>query len=374
MPSYQIKNSSTVYPLVFFMVDSADHITGKTGLTVTVTLSKAGGAFASPSGAVSEIANGWYKVAGNATDSNTNGPLALHATATGADPSDTLYEVVAVDPQDAVRLGLSALPNAAAEAAGGLYTRGTGAGQINQDANGRIDANLKAILGTVLTETSGQIAAAFKKFFDKASPTGTINSIPDAVAGAASGLAIVGSNMGTATSVSGAVGSVTGNVGGNVTGSVGSVTGNVGGNVTGSVGSVVGLTASNLDAAVSTRLAAGSYTAPDNATISAIAGYVDTEVAAIKAKTDNLPASPAATADIPTAAQNAAALLDLSDGIETSITPRQAMRLILAALAGKLSGAGGTTITIRNVGDSKNRITATVDSSGNRSAVTTDGT
>lgn len=40
--------------------------------------------------------------------------------------------------------------------------------------------------------------------------------------------------------VVGAVGSVTGNVGGNVTGSVGSVVGNVGGNVTGSVGSVVG--------------------------------------------------------------------------------------------------------------------------------------
>jgi hypothetical protein len=42
--------------------------------------------------------------------------------------------------------------------------------------------------------------------------------------GAASGIAIVGSNMGTATSVSGAVGSVTGNVGGNVVGSVASVT------------------------------------------------------------------------------------------------------------------------------------------------------
>jgi hypothetical protein len=41
-------------------------------------------------------------------------------------------------------------------------------------------------------------------------------------------------------SVTGAVGSVTGSVGGNVTGSVGSVVGSVGGNVTGSVGSVVG--------------------------------------------------------------------------------------------------------------------------------------
>lgn len=44
----------------------------------------------------------------------------------------------------------------------------------------------------------------------------------------------------TVSAVSGAVGSVTGNVGGNVVGTVASVTGNVGGNVTGSVGSVTG--------------------------------------------------------------------------------------------------------------------------------------
>ena len=46
-----------------------------------------------------------------------------------------------IDLSDAVRLGLTALPNAAAEAAGGLYTRGSGAGQINQAANGMIDTN-----------------------------------------------------------------------------------------------------------------------------------------------------------------------------------------------------------------------------------------
>lgn len=111
-----------------------------------------------------------------------------------------------------------------------------------------------------------------------------------------------------------------------------------------------------------------------NTKLDTIDDFLDTEVAAIKAKTDNLPAAPAATGDVPTAAANAAALMDLSNGIETSITPRQALRLILAASAGKLSGAATTTVTIRNVGDSKNRITATVDSDGNRSAVTVDAT
>lgn len=70
----------------------------------------------------------------------------------------------------------------------------------------------------------------------------------------------------------------------------------------------------------------------------------------------------------------AGALLDLGNGVESTITLRQALRLMLAASAGKVSGAAGTTVTIRNVGDTKNRIVATVDASGNRTAVTTDGT
>jgi len=100
MPSYQIKLASTAYPLVFLMVDSSDHITGKTGLAPTVKLGKAGAAGGAPAGAVSEIdatnMPGWYKVAGNATDSGTLGPLVLHATAAGADPCDVLYEVSAI--------------------------------------------------------------------------------------------------------------------------------------------------------------------------------------------------------------------------------------------------------------------------------------
>jgi hypothetical protein len=96
-------------------------------------------------------------------------------------------------------------------------------------------------------------------------------------------------------------------------------------------------------------------------------------VTAIQAKTDALPASPAATGDIPTAAQNADALLDRANGIEVGLTPRQALRLIAAALAGELSGAATTTITIRNaVAGSKDRIVATVDPDGNRSALVYD--
>lgn len=60
--------------------------------------------------------------------------------------------------------------------------------------------------------------------------------------------------------------------------------------------------------------------------------------------------------------------------VEGAYTAVQYLRLAIAALAGKLSGAATTTVTIRNTGDSKDRITATVDADGNRSAVTLDGT
>lgn len=102
-----IKQSSTSRSLVFLMVDSTNHILGKTGLSPTVTISKNGASFVSPSGAISEIGNGLYRVAGNATDSNTLGSLILHAEASGADPCDIEFEVVAFDPQSSTSLGLS---------------------------------------------------------------------------------------------------------------------------------------------------------------------------------------------------------------------------------------------------------------------------
>lgn len=67
----------------------------------------------------------------------------------------------------------------------------------------------------------------------------------------------------------------------------------------------------------------------------------------------------------------AASLMDNND-IESGYSLREALRLILASVAGKLSGAGTATITIRNVPDDKDRIVATVDSNGNRTSVTYD--
>lgn len=133
------------------------------------------------------------------------------------------------------------------------------------------------------------------------------------------------------------VASTTNITAGTITTVSGNVNGNVGGNVTGSVGSVA-----------AGGIAAASFAA--NAV----------NAAALAADAAN---------------EIADALLDRADAVETGLTPRQEMRLTAAASAGKLSGAATTSVVIRNaVADSKDRITATVDASGNRTAVTTDVT
>jgi hypothetical protein len=64
----------------------------------------------------------------------------------------------------------------------------------------------------------------------------------------------------------------------------------------------------------------------------------------------------------------------LDEVIEGTLTMRQALRVYLAALAGKSAGGGTTTITFQNLAGDDDRITATVDADGNRSAVTLDVT
>jgi hypothetical protein len=63
----------------------------------------------------------------------------------------------------------------------------------------------------------------------------------------------------------------------------------------------------------------------------------------------------------------------LDEIFEGTLTVLQGLRLFLSVLAGKSAGGGGATITMRDNADSKDRITATVDANGNRTAMTLDG-
>jgi spore maturation protein SpmB len=76
-----------------------------------------------------------------------------------------------------------------------------------------------------------------------------------------------------------------------------------------------------------------------------------------------------------TAAQTEAAVMDTASGIETGLTFRQSLRIASAVLFGRRSGTGtGTEVFNAAVTNAKPRVTGTIDGSGNRTNVTTDGT
>lgn len=460
---YPIQNGNTTRPLLFLMVQSSDHLTGITGATPTVTLSKNGAAFAAPAGAVTEVGNGWYKLAANATDAGTNGPLLLHATAASADPTDDRFDVVSYNPDDAVRLGLTALPNVASGSAGAIPTTGTGANQINvasgavtvgtnNDKTGySLAANQHVIVdsGTVTTLTNlpsipanwltaaGIAASALNgkgdwllasNYTAPLSSSATASAVWDALT---SGHAVTGS-FGllvatdldatvssrlaasgytaplTATQVENAVWNATeashltaGTTGAalNAAGSAGDpwATTLPGSYIAGQAGYIVG---HNLDAAVSTRMATFIYTAPDNADIAAIAAKLpansiadETLVinatnaimaavgspmqagAAVELATSQPNYAPAKAGDamsLTTAERTAVAnaLLDLADAIETGITPRTAIKGMVAALFGLTGTAGQNPEVYENPAGTATRLTVANDSSGNRTAVT----
>ena len=86
---------STARSVVVLMIDASDHVTGKTGLTLTINASKNGAAFATITPTVTELAYGFYTLALTTSQTDTLGDLALHVTATGADPTDQVWQVVA---------------------------------------------------------------------------------------------------------------------------------------------------------------------------------------------------------------------------------------------------------------------------------------
>lgn len=335
-------------------VDSA---TGgiKSGVTWTVRRC-IDGTFAAGGGTVTEDGTtGWYKYAMSQADTNGNN-IGFNFTGTGAIPQTVNIITTAADPTDAVRLGLTALPNANAEAAGGLYTRGTGAGQINQPADGQVDVNAVKVGGT--TQTAGDIIADTNDIqarLPAALVSGRIDSSVGAMAANVLTSTAINDDAITDAKVASdvTIASVTGSVG-SVTAGVTVATNN---DKTGyslsaaavqaiwdaltsaltTAGSIGKWILDKLDVVVSTRLAAASYTAPLDAAgtrsaiglasanldtqLSTIDDFLDTEIAAIKAKTDNLPSDPADASDIAAAFGTVNSSLST---IDTGVTAIQA--------------------------------------------------
>ena len=185
---------------------------------------------------------------------------------------------------------------------------------------------------------------------------------------------MVGDPANRATNTSGrelgvaADGDLSGTVDGNVGGSVGSVTGNVGGNVTGSVGSVAtgGIAAASFAAGAidASAIAANAIGASEIAD-----GAIDAATFAAGAITASVIATGAIDAD----ALAGDAVDEIWDEVmEGTTTARQSIRLANSANGAIVAGAATTTVTIRDLADSKDRVTATVDANGNRTAVALD--
>lgn len=269
---------STARNLHVFMTDSSDHVTGKTGLTLTIKASKDGAAFATITPTVTELESGWYSLALTTTHTNTLGDFSLHVTSSGADPTDLVRQVVSLLPGDAVTL------------------------------SGDFTSTMKTSIGTA-------VAAS-------------------------------------------AVASVTGNVGGNVVGSVASVTARV--------------TANTDQLAGQTVTAAAGVTFPTS-----VASPTNITAASGVALTSAYdPAKTAAQAGdamaLTSGERTTLAGVVWASVIEGTTTALQMMRGFAAALLGKASGLATSTAKFRDTGDSKDRISATVDADGNRSAVTLD--
>ena len=196
---------STVYPLMVFVTSSSDHITGATGATLTITASAAGGAFAAITPAVTELGNGWYSLALTTAHTATLGDLAIHANASGADPTDLICQVVAYDSQ-ATSLGLSLVKTTNITGFNDLAATAIVSGGAITTSGGAAAANITQINGGAATAV-GSVPVNLSQALN--APR-TLDTVPDAsltlndalhaaIAGAAGQESVVGTAFTVAT-------------------------------------------------------------------------------------------------------------------------------------------------------------------------------
>ncbi len=175
-----------------------------------------------------------------------------------------------------------------------------------------VQADLTHVMGTILTEgAGGRLAAALIKLLDVATPVFTAESVDQT----GDSYGRIGANGAGLSNIN--LPNQTMDITGSLSGSVGSVVGAVG-SVTGAVGSVTG--------------AVGSVTAGVTLTGATIDSVWD-------------------------------------EVMEVGITARQSLRVSNSFLAGETNGGGTVTVRFRDLADTLNRITMTVDGDGDRSGV-----
>lgn len=264
---------SQAYTRSFKMIDSTDHFSKKTGLTCTVNLSKAGGAFGVAGGSVVEVAQGWYVVNLNTTDTNTLGDLLYYITAAGADDTDFSDQVVVSNLNDTIPVNVVQFVGGTAGVGGAgrpfVFVVGGTCGSVT-GAVGSVTGAVGSVTGSVNSVTTGVTVTTNNDktgYFVVGGTTGVVGSVTGAVGSVTSGVTVSTNNDktgyfvvgGTTGVVTNYVQAVAGGTVGRVTVTVASLTanadktgyslvdpqtfsltGNITGNVSGSVGSVTG--------------------------------------------------------------------------------------------------------------------------------------
>lgn len=87
-------NLSQQQAITFVMINSAGNEVAGLADTFSLSISKAGGAFAPSSGSKAEMGSGWYKYTLSAAETNTIGPLSIVVTGAGCIQQNLEYVVV----------------------------------------------------------------------------------------------------------------------------------------------------------------------------------------------------------------------------------------------------------------------------------------
>lgn len=316
MQLFQLNQTST--PITFEMRSSSSGLLVD-GLSPTVRLSKNGGAFAASSGSPGAMSIGGYSISISATDFNTLGPLKLLATAANCITTVKDMFVVGYSPT----IGL---PSIAPGLSGGMLV-GSGTGTVVLTTGGVASANVTQWNSTAIAtpDTAGY-------------PKVTIKS------GTGTGEVSLSSGMVKATDSSGA----------NVA-------------TAASIPTLAGI-ASTVAANVPTNASIASTVSSIITSDHGIGNYATATALATAQSTINTLAT---TTQL---GQSAAALLAASWGsgstANTSLTRDRVLEAIAGACCAIITGAGTTTNSVKHLNSTAANLTITVDSSGNRSAVT----
>ncbi len=342
-------------------LDATDGVTEETGLGSPPTeLSKDGGAFAAgPTG--THDAEGWYSVALTATHTNTRGSLVIksHDAATHL-PVWHEFQVMPADIYDALVSGTEKMPSDVLRILGS-FTSATDFKDFVDNGYEPVGNKIKGVqlvdtcsVNSDLVLASEMADAVWDRAIFGHTTIGTFGHVMHGIGGIDGAVEASGSNSTTQVQ----------------TDLIASVDSHF-------VGGVIVFTDSmqkGQSRLITSYTGATGVVAWDDALIiTPSEGHIFVILGVghnVRVTTDGIAANALATDAVNEIADG---LLDRADSIETGLTLRQAQRLIAAASAGKLSGAATTTIIIRDaIADSKDRITATVDSDGNRSAITYD--